>query len=286
MGKHAWHVAHGVIAGSLLLALYFGIVGALQGMDYAISRFAQLWYLMVPLVVSFGFQVSLFSCIRSSMKSAAMFGGVSTASMVACCAHHITDVVPLLGVTAVGLLLVQYQASFLVLGLVSNVIGILMVLNIAKKSRVKFKSKFFKSVVKQDLGSILKIVAIAGVAIVALSFIFANPPAESSTQLEQLSNTQNAVTFSVQPVQVSASKPVEFEIVMDTHSVVLDFDITQVSTLTVDGKEMSPTEWRGSVPGGHHRSGILVFPVLDSMPSNLKLVIIAAGATRVFEWHL
>src|SRR3990167_6283609 len=121
--KHMKHVVYGVAASALLLFLYFSIVGLLQGMNYAVTRFIELWYFMVPLVIGFGIQIGLFSCIHSAAKAggkaAAASGGMSTGSMIACCAHHVTDVAPLLGATALGLFLVQYQSAFLVIGLVS-----------------------------------------------------------------------------------------------------------------------------------------------------------------------
>lgn len=135
-------VIYGILASLSLVILYLVIVSLFQGLDYAIGRFGELWYLMTPLVIGFGFQIGLFTYIRNFMKMSAgttgACGSISATSMVACCAHHITDVIPILGASAVGVFLLQYQPVFLVFGIVSNIAGIIIMMNIAKKSKVKF----------------------------------------------------------------------------------------------------------------------------------------------------
>ena len=44
--------------------------------------------------------------------------------MVACCAHHITDIMPLLGLSAAATFLAEYRIPFMVVGLATNLIGI------------------------------------------------------------------------------------------------------------------------------------------------------------------
>jgi hypothetical protein len=51
-------------------------------------------------------------------------GGTSTVAMVACCAHHVTDVLPLLGLSAAAAFLAEYRIPFMLVGLVTNLIGI------------------------------------------------------------------------------------------------------------------------------------------------------------------
>jgi hypothetical protein len=51
-------------------------------------------------------------------------GGTSTAAMVACCAHHVTDVLPLLGLSAAATFLAEYRIPFMLVGLATNLIGI------------------------------------------------------------------------------------------------------------------------------------------------------------------
>lgn len=295
--EHYIHVLHGFIAGSLLLLAYFAIVGTLQGVGYAIDRFVQLWYLMIPLVIGFGFQIGLFSCIRNaikvSSKASATSGGVSTVSMIACCAHHVTDVVPILGASAIGIFLLEYQPAFLVMGIVSNIIGSTMMLRIAQQSGLKFKSPFFRRLMALDLNSITKIFMVAGAGAIIASFILLTPlqlPAaqsSSTTKLEPLSETQNNVTFSVSPLGFGPSDDVQFQISVNTHSVPLNFNLMNVSTLVADGKELRPTSWNGSTSMGHHMLGALKFAPLGYTPNSLKLIVTnASNLNWTFEWNL
>lgn len=43
--------------------------------------------------------------------------------MVACCAHHLVDLIPILGLSAATLFLSEYQEQFLIFGIVANLIG-------------------------------------------------------------------------------------------------------------------------------------------------------------------
>lgn len=173
---HVKHIVFGVVASLLLLVLYFGIVGLLQGFAYAAGRFLELWYLMAPLVLGFGVQVGLFSYIKDlincSPGATATSGSMSTASMIACCVHHITDVIPILGISAIGIFLLEFQPAFLLLGIVSNLVGIVFIMSIAQKSGVKFKGGFFKNLMKYDFGKLLKFSIIAGIiALVSISLV-------------------------------------------------------------------------------------------------------------------
>ncbi len=135
-------VIYGILSSMSLVTLYLIIVSFFQGINYAISRFVELWYLMTPLVIGFGIQFGLFTYIRNFMKMSSgttgACGGISTTSMIACCAHHVTDIIPLLGASALGLFLLEYQPAFLIFGIVSNIAGITVMMNLAKKSGVKF----------------------------------------------------------------------------------------------------------------------------------------------------
>jgi hypothetical protein len=48
--------------------------------------------------------------------------------MVACCIHHVTDVLPVLGLSAAATFLTRYQRPFMLVGLVMNIVGILVML--------------------------------------------------------------------------------------------------------------------------------------------------------------
>lgn len=130
------HIVVGVSAGILLLLLYAGIITLAQGFTHALEQTAKLWYWIAALIVGFGVQVGLFSFIRQGLKerrasataSVATSGGVSAGSMVACCAHHLADILPALGLAGLSAFLVNYQFPFIILGVLSNIVGITIML--------------------------------------------------------------------------------------------------------------------------------------------------------------
>jgi hypothetical protein len=56
---------------------------------------------------------------------------------VACCAHHITDVLPVLGLSAASAFLAEYRIPFMAAGLSMNLIGISVMVSILVKERRK-----------------------------------------------------------------------------------------------------------------------------------------------------
>ena len=131
--------------------------------------------------------------------------------------------------------------------------------------------------------------------------IFYNPkPASSPTKdnsqtidmeqkWESKIDDQASVTITVTPSDLSLeSNEWKFDVVMDTHSVELDQDMTKVAILTDDsGKEYGPVRWEGAPAGGHHREGILFFVPITPYPQHLKLNIKdVGGVQRLFSWTL
>src|SRR3989338_9730063 len=99
------------ILGSLgLLLFYFVVMGISSGSwSTTISQFRELWYWMIILTAGFGIQIGLFVHLRSCVKNprglhhsgkvAATSTSTSAISMVACCAHHLSDVLPIIGLS-------------------------------------------------------------------------------------------------------------------------------------------------------------------------------------------
>ncbi len=48
--------------------------------------------------------------------------------MAACCAHHLSDVLPFLGIAGLSAFLVNYQLFFIIVGVMANVVGITIML--------------------------------------------------------------------------------------------------------------------------------------------------------------
>lgn len=117
-----------------LLAIYFGVVSLISGMDFALEQFAKFWYFIVLLALGFGIQVGLYTYLKNlvgrhgaSGKMVAVSGTTSTAAMVSCCAHYLTNILPVLGVTGFLTVIAEYQVELFWVGLAFNAAGILYI---------------------------------------------------------------------------------------------------------------------------------------------------------------
>ncbi|MDP1692182.1 MAG: hypothetical protein Q8L49_09585 [Burkholderiaceae bacterium] len=111
-------------------------------------------------------------------------------------------------------------------------------------------------------------------------------PAAPATQ----SSVDRGVTVKVTPKAIGAADTRwEFSIVLDTHSADISDDLVQSATLTTgDGRTLKPASWVETVPGGHHREGVLAFEVPAPRPASIELRIVRPGesAARTFRWQL
>ena len=57
-------------------------------------------------------------------KVAKVTGATSTVTMVACCAHHAVDVLPVVGASALASFLGAYTKEFFSIGIIFNLFGI------------------------------------------------------------------------------------------------------------------------------------------------------------------
>jgi len=128
------------IAGAALMAgIYLGLLSWLEGWTYAAFQFGRDLSYVVPIIVAFGLQSALYSILRFGLYAPVVrpaageavmgaSGGTSATSMVACCLHHATNVLPILGLSAATAFLGRYQREFLQLSLAMNIAGILIML--------------------------------------------------------------------------------------------------------------------------------------------------------------
>ncbi len=125
-------IAFGVLGAAGLVAVYLGIVTLAQGPEHA---FDLLWgdRAFVGLIgAGFGTQIGLFTYVRLlrralERESVVLAGaGPATASvaMVACCAHHLADVLPIIGLGGLAVFLVELRTPLILLALATNVLGI------------------------------------------------------------------------------------------------------------------------------------------------------------------
>jgi len=104
-----------------------------------------------------------------------------------------------------------------------------------------------------------------------------------------VTSNESGVTVDVRPIQLIPGRSAKFEVQMNTHFVNLSQDMVSVSTLRDDqGRNYQPVVWDGSGPGGHHRKGVLEFPVIDGGSKSVKLIIreVADVPERTFEWKI
>jgi len=130
----------------VLLAIYFGVVGLISGMEFAREQFVEFWYFIVPLALGFGIQVGLYTYLKNlvgqhgaSGKVVAVSGTTSTAAMISCCSHYLVNILPILGVTGFLTIVAEYQIELFWVGLVFNAIGILYVVSMVFKATKEHK---------------------------------------------------------------------------------------------------------------------------------------------------
>lgn len=128
----------GITASVGLLLLYGVAMTLFNGWSATVEQFRLLWWLMVPLSIGFGVQVGLYTKLKKTIQEKAKTtmttsSTVSGVAIVACCAHHATDVLPFLGLAGLGIFLTRYQAPILGLSIVINGIGIAIMLKHLKK---------------------------------------------------------------------------------------------------------------------------------------------------------
>ncbi len=139
-----------------LIALYLGIMTLTADWYYAGIQFEEYRGWIIALSLGLGIQSTLFTLLRRGLKGGekktarstlAASGGISTGSMIVCCLHHLTDVVPFLGFPILAVTLQRYQTLFLLIGVLSSLFGISMMLRMMKKHgmvRLKINFKFIE----------------------------------------------------------------------------------------------------------------------------------------------
>lgn len=151
--QFAWPIGAAVLGSSAMALLYVGIVSLAESPAHALELFWDDRLIVLPIILGFGVQAGLYTILRKRLflpqsvpghgagPAAAAYtgasGGMSTMAMVACCAHHVTDLLPILGLTAAATFLAQYRVAFMVVGLGTTLLGILAMLRTLQKERQK-----------------------------------------------------------------------------------------------------------------------------------------------------
>jgi len=122
-----------LVAGALamlgLLIFYLGMITFAQGWAHARAQLLDDRTFIAAIVVGFGTQVGLYTYLRGLHARTAV-GGVaastrtSAAAMLACCAHHLADVLPIVGVAGAAVFLNTYKTLLLWLSIAMNLAGV------------------------------------------------------------------------------------------------------------------------------------------------------------------
>lgn len=124
----------GSVASLALLAFYLGVMSLDGGLDDALQQLGREWWLIGGIVVAFGMQVALFSAVRArshalapaSAAPGAVTAGTTAGSMLACCLHHAADILPFVGLTALGMFFGQYRSWLFGVAYLSSAVGIVI----------------------------------------------------------------------------------------------------------------------------------------------------------------
>src|SRR3989344_2414018 len=129
---------YGLLAGLGLLIFYLSVVSIFQGIKFAFLNLRSLWYLILPLTIGFGIQIGLYFSIKHTAQLTGTVAGTGTlsgGSMIACCSHFLLQIIPLAGASVLATFLARYQKWFLIIGIISNIIGIIIMLRHKKKMK-------------------------------------------------------------------------------------------------------------------------------------------------------
>lgn len=298
-------IRNGIIGGIFLLLFYFVVMTfASRSWPATISQFKELWYWMIILSTGFGIQIGLFTHLRtiinhaqipkSSKAIAATSTGTSAVSMIACCAHHLSDVLPIIGLSGLAFFLTQYQIPLILFGVGMNVFGILYMIKQIYKVNGKHIDFGFSGYMT-NLNKVLSLTFVIVLIIVVYSISKSgngNSVLSSQNQtgkfISQVNEEAN-VLIEVTPKILENGKDPQFQIALNTHSVDLSFDISKIAVLVDDkGNNYTDSNWNGSDPGGHHRNGILTFSksLIDTKYIELIIKDVGGVAERKFRWSI
>lgn len=131
-------IRNGLIALFGLILFYFVVMGiSSKSWSATISQFKDLWYWILLLSAGFGIQIGLYTKLKvyggQAKTLTTTSAGTSGVAMIACCAHHLSDVLPVIGLSGAALFLTQYQIPLIVLGITMNFFGIVYMLKTIRK---------------------------------------------------------------------------------------------------------------------------------------------------------
>ncbi|PKN88133.1 MAG: hypothetical protein CVU46_02205 [Chloroflexi bacterium HGW-Chloroflexi-8] len=160
----------GLLGAISLITIYFGIVSWAESPAHAAEFFWQDRWIVLPIIIGFGVQAALYTILKLRLylpvtkigpdglsrfpatgTSIGASGTTSTVAMVACCAHHITDVLPILGLTAAATFLANYRLLFMWVGLGTTLLGISYMVHLIIRERRRAMPLLFDALLAKEL---------------------------------------------------------------------------------------------------------------------------------------
>jgi phosphoribosylcarboxyaminoimidazole (NCAIR) mutase len=121
------------MAAATLAAFYVIVIGWASGIDHLASQAAADWPYLTAIVAGFGTQVALLVELRHRQRArrteqAAAGAGASASvvGMVACCAHHLADLLPIVGISGAAAFLTDWRVEFMLAGIAVNAVGVVI----------------------------------------------------------------------------------------------------------------------------------------------------------------
>lgn len=128
-------IRHGLIALTAMALFYVVVVRAASGSwSHLVDQVRQDRYYLAAILVGFGIQVALVSELRHRHRhgrraavTAGVGAGASTAGMIACCAHHLAELLPVIGAASAAGFLTDYRIPFMLAGITINAVAVVLV---------------------------------------------------------------------------------------------------------------------------------------------------------------
>ncbi|ADN02436.1 hypothetical protein [Spirochaeta thermophila] len=287
-----------------LLVLYGLTLLLLEGPEAALQLFLARWWWILLISITFGVQVGLIGYMRAYVRNTktpftggvAASGTISTGSMLACCAHHLTDLLPFLGISGVSVFLTRYQVPLLLVALIANIFGIVHMLSVIQQARLYDEGGVLQRIFRWRMRPLRNAILAVSLILLPLGFLFGAEErpdlpftAERKIVLEPQTKELSGVAITVKPLPFIWEDDLSFEVSFDTHVGSLDFDPREIAVLQDEGgRRYRAHTWEGSPPGGHHRRGRLIFPRLSTPSAHLELTItdVYGDPLLTFLWEI
>jgi hypothetical protein len=140
-------VVIGAASAAALGMVYAVVVGGVGGLEHLTQQAVADWPWLVLILAGFGTQVATYAELRRRRRLAATVraaagagGGASAVGMVACCAHHVADLAPLIGVSGVAVFLTSYRVPIMLVGITVNAIGVTVAVRRLRRTPVPARS--------------------------------------------------------------------------------------------------------------------------------------------------